>query len=246
MISQPSYSTYQPAFNATYTRGPFSVSQPRIPDQPTSAEGHHVDHHNPIDFPPPLAPNDAMPSNKTPDIKVAFDPPIIGSQATHASASPVTSSGDPKTTATTRVSIADIVEGPANTTYSTDCRNHLKRKAPDYDTPTTNPDVASYQPDFLDDHLALHTMFPDAQPQELVQAPSSQLTSLTTISQPGTSVSEPTETIEEQPPRKRTKTAPPSPGDNLTRYVATALAGAVIGGVGAIAALLSLPPDFFA
>jgi hypothetical protein len=50
-----------------------------------------------------------------------------------------------------------------------------------------------------------------------------------------------------QPASKRVKVekSPPTRRGTLTRYMATALVGAVVGGVGAVAALAALPPDFF-
>ncbi|KAK2857317.1 hypothetical protein FQN49_004817 [Arthroderma sp. PD_2] len=70
---------------------------------------------------------------------------------------------------------------------------------------------------------------PDAQPQEALPTP---------------------EGLEEkdEPPRKRVKISKPRQLSRTTvfvRYAATAITGAVVGGVGAVVALASLPPNFF-
>ena len=50
---------------------------------------------------------------------------------------------------------------------------------------------------------------------------------------------------ENEPPTKRVKSTHPTPSKNLASHAATAVVGALLGGLGTIAMLAALPPDYF-
>ncbi|KKZ64698.1 hypothetical protein EMCG_09409 [[Emmonsia] crescens] len=133
--------------------------------------------------------------------------------------------------------------------------NPLKRKAKEVE-----PEVEAIN-DFYNDNDNDSESIPDAQPREIVIPfldPSSQITNIPTSKNesqnlPPILMTPPTSetgTAQHTPPQKKIKTdTPVSRGtENRTsfgRYAVSALLGAAVGGIGAVAALASLPPDFF-
>ncbi|KAL4778101.1 hypothetical protein BJX76DRAFT_344113 [Aspergillus varians] len=81
---------------------------------------------------------------------------------------------------------------------------------------------------------------PDAQRQSIAAILNGPDSQLTTVSIPESTK----ETKEEERPSKMVKTS--QGGGNLRSHAATAILGAMVGAVGTIAALASLPPDYFA
>jgi hypothetical protein len=144
---------------------------------------------------------------------------------------------------TTRVSISDIVE-KSTEVHSSEQVNLLKRKARDFeaeiDIPDTNP--------FGDDTAVLgDDSLPDAQPQPVIQdavLPESQLTEISTLVEPAAAPRQVVDTRNAEHRRKRVKIAENRRG-SFIRYAASAIVGAVVGGVATVATLASLPPDFF-
>lgn len=154
----------------------------------------------------------------------------------------------------TRMSIADIVAGSDRKGTATHVNEKgLKRKASEMEEEPELPVHENGAKDAMvdgnggDESLGLTDSFPDAQPRNVVQGAeysASQLTELSTSK-------EDVQTPDEEPPRKRMKmtmgeTSASRPKSSFAKYAATALAGAAIGGVGTLAALVALPPDFFA
>ncbi|KGQ01629.1 hypothetical protein PAAG_11611 [Paracoccidioides lutzii Pb01] len=126
------------------------------------------------------------------------------------------------------------------------CRpNHpLKRKAKEMSIPEVHVPGDHDGDEYL----------PDAQPQHIIPPPStltsasnSQSTHSVVDKQEGQDPPSATEQSEITPPQKKVKTEPsPDRGSNFARYAASALVGAAVGGIGVVAALAALPPDFFA
>jgi len=147
------------------------------------------------------------------------------------------------------VSISDILDQvPARPEDS----NILKRKAyhvtDDITQSSINSSVSTKgpsstnghnDPDFEDDSAS----FPDAQPQaplldEIIST--SQTSNLSVAEGP-----QPKNESTPERPRKRVRTETRQPGSNFLRFATTALVGAVAGGLATVAALASLPPDYF-
>ncbi|PGH14957.1 hypothetical protein AJ80_05720 [Polytolypa hystricis UAMH7299] len=133
-----------------------------------------------------------------------------------------------------RISVANLVSDNSKTVKGT------KRKADELEKDEEMP--------------RSEESLPDAQPRVMladVVESESQLTNLTTdenAQEPVTVAAQSAVAASgEEPPRKRVAVeklkAPPR--SSFTRYVASALVGAVVGGVGVVAALASLPPDYF-
>ncbi|GKZ18310.1 hypothetical protein AbraIFM66951_000868 [Aspergillus brasiliensis] len=132
----------------------------------------------------------------------------------------------------------------------------LKRKAEDIDGPSGSSelDVATYPRDGVDSAMTSdsqlcdqETCYPDAQPQMLAgqQDTPSQLADLDSAKEPllVDDVDEPANDGEmTAPPTKRAKT---SSAGRFASHAATAALGVAIGAFGTIAALASLPPDYF-
>ena len=145
----------------------------------------------------------------------------------------------------TRVSIADIVD--KLTPDSGAARDaSLKRKAVDeepnpvgasiYTSDASPAPLENGQPEHKADN---DTFSQDAQPQ-LSMADLDSSTQVTGIQ----SIDEPKSAPEEVRPSKRMKTEPQ--GRGFASHAATAIAGALVGGLGTVALLASLPPDYFA
>ncbi|KAK2759922.1 hypothetical protein FQN54_002658 [Arachnomyces sp. PD_36] len=112
--------------------------------------------------------------------------------------------------------------------------------------------------DIVQGSIGADDSIPDAQPQNLVEGNGYSASQLTELSATKADEAETQaqdqkqdEDQDQEPPRKKVKmtteaTNASRPRGNFTKYAATALAGAVVGGVGAIATLIALPPDFFA
>lgn len=145
----------------------------------------------------------------------------------------------------TRVSIADIVD--KLTPDSGAARDaSLKRKAVDeepdsvgagiYTSDGSPAPLENGQPEHKADN---DTFSQDAQPQ-LSMADLDSSTQVTGVQ----SIDEPKPTPEEVRPSKRMKTE--THGRGFASHAATAIAGALVGGLGTVALLASLPPDYFA
>ncbi|GLA43761.1 hypothetical protein AnigIFM63309_001856 [Aspergillus niger] len=129
----------------------------------------------------------------------------------------------------------------------------LKRKAEDVDGPSgsSEPDVATDHQDGVDSSMTSdsqssdqETCYPDAQPQMLAdqQEIPSQLADLDSAKEL-LSVDDPIDDARmTAPPTKRAKT---SSAGRFASHAATAALGVAIGAFGTIAALASLPPDYF-
>lgn len=154
-----------------------------------------------------------------------------------------------------RVSISDIVAESDREFNVRNLGKRLKRKAsemekgPEYTVPENGAKEATAGGNGADESSRLTDSIPDAQPQDVIPQDgyeTSQLTELSTTK----AAKQDTQTLDEQPPRKRMKmtteaTNASRPKSNFTKYAATALAGAVVGGVGTLAALVALPQEFF-
>ena len=148
------------------------------------------------------------------------------------------------TTFTTKVSINDIVDKAAQDQHHPLVVQNLKRKADnisggeertneDESEGLGKTDSASYPDAQLQDH------FQEFQPAEF------QSTTITNPpAEPPAREVQITQEIEQRP-AKRMKTTKSIGRGRTAKYAAAVLAGAVIGGVGTIAALVALPPDFF-
>jgi hypothetical protein len=166
------------------------------------------------------------------------------------------------TTTTTRVSIADIVDESGSEVHCPDVKRPPKRKAADteLEPPLSETDDPGEPQSFSDcpvsfspchienDNKDIIPSLPDAQLQPTAKdlAPDSQLAETSTLlhSEPVQPVD--TDTRKPEPRRKRIKVRNGGQGGTFARYAATALVGAVVGGITTVAALASLPPDFFA
>lgn len=162
-----------------------------------------------------------------------------------------------ESTATTRVSIADIVH---ESKPETESRASLKRKAAEMELESIDS-VPSYFDEFSDlphcgesmKEAQLESVFsdvaslPDAQPQSSVNdldSASSELTKIPTVCH--AERSKKNEASEDGPLRKRAKlTHIYSRRSNFTRDAVLALGGVVVGSILTVAGLASLPPDFF-
>ncbi|KAI9833641.1 MAG: hypothetical protein M1819_003594 [Sarea resinae] len=143
-----------------------------------------------------------------------------------------------------RISITDIVD----TTSDGESANPLKRKINallssdlDDNVPISEDESSIFSPS-SQDVLSHSADFQDAQPREvLVSSSQSSVVEAHTIAQetPAVLPSADTGTSEEPAKKKRRVTNPGN--QSLARYAATALAGAIVGGIGVFAALLSLP-----
>ncbi|KAL1998821.1 hypothetical protein VTN02DRAFT_5519 [Thermoascus thermophilus] len=155
------------------------------------------------------------------------------------------------TPATTRVSIADIVDESTSEGHYAGPKNPLKkRKADDLDLDSVASEPAdlgglSSASGVCSDGTS---SLPDAQPQTPVKGfdyPVSQLTTISAVPEPERSHSVVVRTRDGEPCRKRVKIREESGRGSFAKYAASALVGAVFGGIGTVAALASLPPDFF-
>lgn len=155
----------------------------------------------------------------------------------------------------TSIPIANIVDVQKQVSEFDRLTNPLKRKAKEVE-----PELKAIN-DFYNDKDNDSESIPDAQPREIV-IPSSDLSSQITNTSTAKNESQnllpilntpqtnETETAQHTPPQKKIKTdTPVSRGTenrtSLGRYAASALLGAAVGGIGVVAALASLPPDFF-
>ncbi|EEH50339.2 uncharacterized protein PADG_06418 [Paracoccidioides brasiliensis Pb18] len=157
---------------------------------------------------------------------------------------PASSSVPGQSRQATSIPIANIID--EENCIPEPCRpnNPLKRKAEEMSIPEVHvpgdPDGDEY--------------LPDAQPQYIIPPPStltsasnSQSTYSVVDKQEGQDPPTSTEQSEIAPPQKKVKTEPsPARGSNFARYAASALVGAAVGGIGVVAALAALPPEFFA
>lgn len=166
------------------------------------------------------------------------------------------------TPATTRVSIADIVDESTSEVHYSGQKNSLKRKADDMDLDSVASELAEFggfsslpecQASFGEAQVAgvcsdVTSSLPDAQPQTPVKVfdnSVSQLTNISAILEPEIPHPVVVRTPEGEPCRKRVKISDESRRSSFAKYAASALIGAVFGGIGTVAALASLPPDFF-
>ncbi|KAL4933075.1 FHA domain protein [Aspergillus undulatus] len=110
-----------------------------------------------------------------------------------------------------------------------------KRKAAEMETELE----ATEQSQKTHESVTEDTNLPDAQPQAIITVPNGSESQLTTLS-----LSESAKEVKEvERPSKQVKTSHRS---SIRSHAATAIVGAVVGAVGTIAALASLPPDYFA
>ncbi|EEQ91503.1 uncharacterized protein BDCG_06623 [Blastomyces dermatitidis ER-3] len=169
---------------------------------------------------------------------------------------------------TTSIPIANIIDGHKKVTELNPPTNPLKRKA---NKLNPEPMLAEsfksindfYSGDGCDDNE--DASFPDAQPRDLVISPdvtsqlstSNSTTNSTTkidsqdLGGPSFSSARTNESAHPPPRAKKIKVETPDvprgaeAKTSFARYAASALLGAAVGGIGVVAALASLPPDFF-
>lgn len=122
-----------------------------------------------------------------------------------------------------KVETADENETPLKPTSSA-----MKRKASEMESQ-----------DNLQDAQKHILVYPASQEPELDEISQSQVVSAIT-----SALSEAGENSEPEPPTKRLKVSP-TPPRNLTRYTATAVVSALLGGLGTIALLAALPAEYF-
>ncbi|OJJ33790.1 hypothetical protein ASPWEDRAFT_28985 [Aspergillus wentii DTO 134E9] len=155
----------------------------------------------------------------------------------------------------TRVSIADIVDTSLETPDIQ--KAPVKRKAAEMEMDSFASDAAatnnfascaeSNPPDTkqpLEESID-ETFSQDAQPQVLIGDLKDSSTQLTDACSVDESKSDKGDTFENERPSKRAKTTHEPSSGGFARHAATALVGAVVGGLGTIAVLASLPPDYF-
>ncbi|KAK2799203.1 hypothetical protein FQN51_007033 [Onygenales sp. PD_10] len=167
------------------------------------------------------------------DLENKIPPPPVSSAyyspRTSRSNAPLKSSTLPTT-----IPVANMVDGPNQNTELSQPADSLKRKAPEIEE--------EEETNLSGDDESM----PDAQPREIPirLQPSPDYCPGKPREEPETSavVSE-----TQGPPQKKqkTETLRPSEGSNFGRYAASAFLGVAVGGIGAIAALASLPPNFF-
>ena len=143
-------------------------------------------------------------------------------------------------------------------------KESLKRKADEMDkeSPSDIPATSKSLPESVDDididqpavGSSEWLFFQDAQPKVpdgALKCSPSQLSDLQPIKDPQPTQDAPLSSHKDQPPRKRAKTGKKSRVEKKSRkgsiasYATTALVGAMVGGLGTIAALASLPPEYF-
>jgi len=164
---------------------------------------------------------------------------------------------------TAKVSIDDIVDKQPSITDPTIHTNKLKRKADAISQSTAKETEESrvnsekslveefvfWQPnqssDSGTDQQTQHEMAAQqlAQLKDSVVSTAPELTSTSVAGSPTTAAVEPAEASEQ--PVKRFKTSNPPGSSTFAKYAATAVGGVILGGIGAVAALISLPPDYF-
>lgn len=157
------------------------------------------------------------------------------------------------TAATTRVSIADIVDESTSEVHYSGQRNSLKRKAADMESQPAEFGGFSLPESFGDAQMAAvcsdaASSLPDAQPQtpmKVFDNSASQITDIPAITELEKPRPVAPEASEGEPRRKRVKVTNGSRRSSFAGYAVSALIGAVVGGIGTVAALASLPPDFF-
>lgn len=156
-----------------------------------------------------------------------------------------------------KMSIDDIVEKQPTGPDSSASPNKLKRKADSMSTSTnceTMEDALSKaDEDFtcsLNQSqvlLAKQQAEREMAAQQLAQLKDSGASLSSEVAVAPITESVVVEAIEQtEPPAKRVKTTNATGSSNLARYAATAVGGVILGGIGAVAALISLPPEFFA
>ncbi|KAL4903918.1 hypothetical protein BDW74DRAFT_179501 [Aspergillus multicolor] len=206
--------------NATYNDGPFATSQP-IPRASSPSANSRTPKPDIVPFMDPLAPMMPRASCDTAHNMISTAQPSQSSIYGTSSAKP----NSPKKRKASAIE-TDSVED-----------DHLNRAvSPLPETQETSNDYADLP----------NAELPDAQPQTIaailngdsfmLNGPDSQLT---TVSVPENS----NETKENEHPSKMIKS---SHRGSVRSHAATAILGAVVGAVGTIAALASLPPDYFA
>lgn len=150
----------------------------------------------------------------------------------------------------TRVSIADILDtqtaqGGASKRKASEMMSDKDLSCPD----STSLYAFDANPTPLEADTSKETYSQDAQPQPSLSQfnSSTQATGMDIIEEAAS-------TVEEERPSKRVKTSEQVGGEALqarrgrsfVSHTATAIAGALVGSVGTVALLASLPPDFFA
>ncbi|PGH00352.1 hypothetical protein GX51_05850 [Blastomyces parvus] len=163
----------------------------------------------------------------------------------------------------TSIPIANIVDGHKKVTELNPPANPLKRKADKLNPEAVPAEISKndsnfYSGDGWDDG---DDSFLDAQLQDFVISPgvASQLATINSTTHiesqdivlPTFSTTRTNETAHSPPQAKKIKIETPDarhgaePKSSFTRYAASALLGAAVGGISVVAALASLPPDFF-
>ncbi|WEW60218.1 hypothetical protein PRK78_005703 [Emydomyces testavorans] len=131
------------------------------------------------------------------------------------------------------------LEGLKGHTTSGGLEGKLKRKFDETEIPTTQSTDMNGNSD----------IFPDAQPRDIIVPETIRPDSLLVETAPTSSkrLEKASIASEMERPAKRVKTVnkQPSRMRSVARYAATAVAGAVVGSIGAVAVLASLPPDYF-
>lgn len=156
-----------------------------------------------------------------------------------------------------RVSISDIVHAPSVEDKS-EQKESLKRKADEMEMESLSDPVAATKSSA--EHADLSTIdysavnasegsfSQDAQPRASeggTKSSPSQLSDLQPIEEHQPGQSAPQSIHEDQPPRKRVNTGQSPRVGSIASHATTALVGAVVGGLGTIVALASLPPEYF-
>ncbi|KAL5333368.1 hypothetical protein BJX70DRAFT_69213 [Aspergillus crustosus] len=263
LLRQPSYFLQTMPFSQSFlsqgTNGPPSfLSSERLSDQystmapnpsyiPPLAEQRPLSIVRPLDtmsLPSPYS-NEASYNDGPFRQPMSGPPPTSGSKAEYMAFMdplspliPRTSCAKPTTASTLGLdgwqpTIIPNVNSPKKRKASWLESESLEYKQPSSNMIPTLPPMDNPKPANEDDDL------PDAQPQSLAAILDTSDSQLTTVS----ITENPTETKEDERPSKMVKT---SHTGSLKSHAATAIFGAVVGAVGTIAALASLPDEYFA
>jgi FHA domain len=159
--------------------------------------------------------------------------PISTTNDTNRSPTEVGGLSPDKLQSAAKVSIEGIVERLPNEHLPSHHGNQLKRKADD----TTVEVLGEFEEENLEQISQADSSLASTRPPQKKAATAAQAKAVQNMASGGV--------VEVERPAKRARTEKKARNNNLTTLAATALAGAVVGGVGVVAALVALPPDFF-
>lgn len=174
-------------------------------------------------------------SNETPQPQSQTQPPIVVSGPSNKSPIEVTHlpQNPPKPAA--KVSINSIVDHASEESPSSQPGTNLKRKADEMDREDTTKSTTDNQAQVK----------PAAKISSLLYTPQIKTVAVADVQAMNKIPLQRRNKGGEEPPAKRARMANETGKPNFTTLAATALAGAIVGGVGVVAALVALPPDFF-